>query len=844
MRLRALLGLLLLFVALILSACGGTPPGPRLVSVEIDSGGFILSGAGDSRDLTAVAIDNTGARIEDAVIEWQSSNASAIEVDQDGHVTAVAANGSAQITAKVGNLSSSPILVTVGGLAPDAVLLPDEAFTSDPEPIDPNEELDVGTLFTVDVQSTSNLQIGDIVVSSGLTPVVGRVTNISGDTLTLEVVPIDEVFPDLDLPDQTFSLASSSPRLSSEAAEYFNTTRAADGTIRLVLKEEVALTSLAGSGELSPQQAGAFEFGPFRCATVQGSYSSATLNRWTVEYREDLALETMWSDTEKKLIAHLQPTIDLDVRVRFHDPMNGLLGCTATLFESKTPFAGALGFYLGAAIPVGVGFDAGGNLKVANHGFEIFGTVSPKISAGFTCQDETCQVVAEFEDGGTGTVRPVTPDLPDGIDSKHEIAVFAFVGIEPGILKEENGVFSRRHTSRLLTGQAGRKVHANFANRSTQALAGNDSLMRAHYQANFEAALRPGDGGIQSLNLLGLASFDLTTLPVFEVIGESPNSEVSLGAIVGVNKGNPIPLSIITTQETLKFIGDENIVRYLVYVLTDDEELIEIANILPPLGQTKTDFTWIPTHDSDDLRSFHVFVTTAFVPNQQMMGRRAGIEQDRLELVGTFELSRTTESSTTEEKEINPRPEGPPYDMEWLQTLTTSRSTNYQATVEVNAFYEDGDWTFTPSSWGATGVLARSSRETMVYHVNEFDRPLCFERENWRESRFSGAGLNSAIGGIEAVAAGTKLRFASPPIAIPGTAESEWDWPCFFTSKGLNGPSGLIVRQDTDADGVRFWSQDLDIWIDPTNPNTWVGSLFVEILGVTVSWSFTEVPEF
>lgn len=303
-------------------------------------------------------------------------------------------------------------------------------------------------------------------------------------------------------------------------------------------------------------------------------------------------------------------------------------------------------------------------------------------------------------------------------------------------------------------------------------------------------------------------------------------------------------MSIITTQETLKFIGDDNIVRYPVYVLTDDDELIEIANILPPLGQTKTDFTWIPTHDSDDLRSFHVFVTTAFVPNQPIMGRRAGIEQDRLELVGTFELSRTTASSTTEEKEINPRPIGPPYDMEWLQTITNSRSTNYQATVEVNAFYEDGDWTFTPSSWNATAVLTRTWRETMVYHVNEFDRPLCFERVHWRESRFSGTGLSSALGSIEAVAAGTKLRFSAEVAPIPGTSESEWDWPCFFNSKGIDGPSGFISQPSQDFDGIRFWSQDLDIWIDPTNPSTWVGSLSAEILGVTVSWNFTEVPEF
>lgn len=835
MRLRALLGLSL--VALILAACGGTPtpPPPALAWVEIGGGGFLLAGTGDSRSLTATAFNNLGAPMDDEEIVWESSDTTVLEVDQDGNVEAVTTSGTAQITARAGSVKSSPVLVTVGGLAPGAVLLDDEEFTSEPEPVDPSEEFAVGSLFTVNVQDASSLSIGDIVVSSGLTPVVGRLNAVSGNTLTLEVLPIGEVFTELDLADQTFRSSPANVKLTSEAAEYFNSSRTASGAIRLEPKQDLTFTG-AGDG-LSPQQSGTFPFGPFECVLLEGELPVLSMSMGPFEYKENLTFESAWNDEEKKLIVHLQPELKVDLRIRATRGFVGTERCRATLFESLSPFGGALGFYLGAAVPVGIGFEIGGVLTVPNPGLEIDGTVTPKISAGFSCQGGACESVASFEDGGNFIVRPLTPSLPDGSHILHDISVFAFAAIEPGILKQEqNGAFRRTSlTGRLLIAEAGRELYTLFANRNTQAL-DNSGLNRAYYSAAFDSVLRAGNAERRVLDLLGLTYFPVEVEIERTALGKSPETEISLGGIVGFDKGDRIPLTITTTQETLKFLGNDNIARYEAFILTDDE-LIQIANILPPLGQTKSEFNWVATHDSDDLKSILVFVTSAFVPDQPIIGKSARIGQEgRLQLVGTFELASSGSTTTTESFENVPTPSTP---NEWKFNRTRTSSSNYQASVPVTAFYENGDWTFMPQSWNASALVAKSDDLSVVYAVHEFQFPACYNRENTLNQSYSGTGIESALGTIKTDLTRTRLQFNAPSVLTLGTSTKVWDWPCFSGTAGpryfFEGPSGSEIGPDGEHAG--FTSLFFEIFIDPTDPSTWVGSISTAGGATTVTWN-------
>lgn len=838
MRLRPLVGLFL--VAVLLSACSGTPPAPKLARVEIAGGGFLLAGAGASRSLAATVFDNFGAVMPDEEVAWESSDGAVITVNSAGVVSAVGGSGSAQVVARSGGVKSSPVLVTVGGLAPGAVLLDDDEFTSEPVPVDPSLGFRVGALFTVGVQDAGALSLGDIVVSSGARQVVGRVSQVNGDILTLEVAPLGDVFPDLVLPDQTLSHSVANVKVDGAAAEYFTSSRAPDGALRLQLKTQHE--TAAPESVVVSQQTGSSKLGPFECVAVTGSVFPLSLSVGSFEYREKLSIENAWSDTAKKLIVHLEPNLDVDLRVRATSsvPADSVMRCSATLFESLTPFAGALGFYLGASVPSGISFTIGGKLEVANTGLEILGTINPKLSAGFACTGGDCQAVSEFDDGGSFSLKPLTPTIPEGQNVRHELGVYAFTSIEPGILREENGVLHRSMTSRLLSAEAGRTLSTNFATLETQALTPNEQG-RSWYLSYFKSSVRAGSGDTAVLNLIGVPEFSLSVTPVApRQLGESPDTTISLGAIVGFDKGNPIPLSITTTSESLKFHGNDNVARYRAYVLTDDDELIEIANIIPPLGQTKTDFTWIATHDSDDLQRILVFVTSAFLPDQPIAGKTASIVQDRLELVGTFELA-LNRTTTESEREEYPRYE-PPVNFEWIRTFDRVVNQSYQARVHVNAFYENGDWNFIPQSWDATRLLSRTTRDTMVYDVRDWEYPSCVERVNWYESSFDGASVDSAVGSIEAVAAGTQLQFfARSEQTIHGTSSIEWDWPCFRQRRGLDAATGNFSGPNS-TDSFDFSSSPLEIFINPLDPSTWTGTITSGTR--TVSWSFTEVPEF
>ena len=556
------------------------------------------------------------------------------------------------------------------------------------------------------------------------------------------------------------------------------------------------------------------------------------------EYKENLTFESAWNDEEKKLIVHLQPELKVDLRIRATRGFVGKERYRATLFESLSPFGGALGFYLGSAVPVGFGFEIGGVLTVPNLGLEIDGTVTPKISAGFSCQGGDCESVASFEDGGNVIVRPLTPSLPDGAGILHDISVFAFAAIEPGILKQEqNGTFRRTSlTGRLLIAEAGRELNTLFANRTTQAL-DNSGVKRAYYSAAFDSVVRPGSAERRVLDLLGLAHFPVAVEIERTALGQSPETEISLGDIVGFDKGDRIPLTITTTRETLKFLGNDNIAWYEAFILTDDDELIQIAKIVPPLGLTRSEFNWVATHDSDDLKSILVFVTTAFVPDQPIIGKSARIgERDRLQLVGTFELASAGSITTTESFENEPNPI---VANEWKFNRTETIASNYQASVPVIAFYENGDWTFMPQSWNASALSTLNNHLSVVYAVYEIQYPACVNRENTLNYSYSGTGIESALGSIKTDSTRTRLQFNAPRVLTLGTFTKVWDWPCFSGTAGrkysFEGPSGSESwpdGRDTGFTGM-FW----EIFIDPTDPSTWVGSISAAEGAVTVSWN-------
>ncbi|MGQ9524642.1 MAG: Ig-like domain-containing protein, partial [Armatimonadota bacterium] len=92
------------------------PPAPKLAKIEVTAPTTSLK-VGETVILSAKALDEAGAEITGQTFVWASSNTAVAVVDETGKVTAVA-EGTADITAAVGDVKSAPVTIIVEAVPP------------------------------------------------------------------------------------------------------------------------------------------------------------------------------------------------------------------------------------------------------------------------------------------------------------------------------------------------------------------------------------------------------------------------------------------------------------------------------------------------------------------------------------------------------------------------------------------------------------------------------------------------------------------------------------------------------------------------------------------------------
>ncbi|MEX2179236.1 MAG: Ig-like domain-containing protein, partial [Gemmatimonadaceae bacterium] len=103
--------------------------------LEVVPGTLLLSGVGAQQQLFPVLVDAAGHRTIVAAT-FESSNPSVVTVTATGLVTAAADLGSAQLTARAGNLTSAPVLALVAQPAAGALLVSDAQVVGAITPVD------------------------------------------------------------------------------------------------------------------------------------------------------------------------------------------------------------------------------------------------------------------------------------------------------------------------------------------------------------------------------------------------------------------------------------------------------------------------------------------------------------------------------------------------------------------------------------------------------------------------------------------------------------------------------------------------------------------------------------
>lgn len=235
------------------------PADPVPARIEITPSGALLTPGTPSQRLTARVLDASGAVIE-APVTWESSAPATIRVEGDGTVTADEPLGSAVVTAQAGD-ARVEVLVVAASPVPGAVVVGDGQVVGQPEPRDETAPVEVGYRYDVTLSGVEAPAVGTVLLGNGEKAVGGRVVEVGGSVVTLEMVPLDGVFAAIDI-GASLDL-SRAPYVTSDAVESaFHIEPQADGSVTMTMGPTAFPTS-------APEARAEFEVGPFECESEQ-----------------------------------------------------------------------------------------------------------------------------------------------------------------------------------------------------------------------------------------------------------------------------------------------------------------------------------------------------------------------------------------------------------------------------------------------------------------------------------------------------------------------------------------------------------------------------------------------
>lgn len=595
------------FLLLLLVGCGSpNPPNPpdppdppetQISRLDITPGGLLLTATEPSQTLEVQAFDQNGQAVE-ATVSWSSSDPSVVSVSADGLVTAQRDLGSARITAQGEGIQAS-ILAVIAQPVAGAVLVTDEQIVGEAQPVDTTAQFGVGFQYRVTLQGVAAPSVGAILLASGEKPVAGKVVAVNGNTVTLEMVPIDEVFAKLDI-NESFDLSEAPFTTPDTIAQNFETTHLPDGRVQLRLKEGRTLSSPDG---LQPQAE--FGAGPFTCKTELSAVQIDLLKAELV-FTTDLNFNIVWNDLQQKLVVKGQPKVSLQVTPVVAASINGKVTCKFTFGEIQIPVPGPLGLFLGAVIPIGAGFEIEGKLPVSRVGVEVKAEAGASFEMGFDCNPD-CEPVQSLTKIASGNAAPVLPQAFQGLKVEASFYAFLFATLEVGVRFEE--------TLRIeaIEATAGLKLEGKLASEDTQAA---DATYSSEYKLLFEAAIGAGSGFERFLDLIRVTVAKLE-LKFTEDIANSPTATVSADT-TAFQVGDDVTFKVTLDAAKLDFplIG-YNIESVRIYQKTGNSLLL--ANELTAsTGQSTFEIPWVATVDGEVQNNFVAFVKTKLLPGLRL----------------------------------------------------------------------------------------------------------------------------------------------------------------------------------------------------------------------------------
>jgi hypothetical protein len=399
----------------LLAACGGgggdassappPPPTQTVAKVTVTPSSVLLQPGGTAQ-LSAVAVDASGATVSAASITWSASSAS-VSVDSAGKVTAGNTVDSVVITASAGAVLSKPVTALVATLNAGTQVIADSQVVTDPSLVDQTQEPGVGSQLRMTLSGSSAPAVGTVIVGAGDKPISGKVVSTSANGANTDVVyqvlPLGDVFSSLRLNQtyakddliQSFDVQPSATIARTDGArEYEFTLDTPAPTASSIRHTAPGRKTAQAAGRARPDEnigSASWKVGPFSCsAKTDASAAAISFKNMTPHVIDSMgpvsaAISVDPGKISVNLTAKGSMKLIVDGEVHLSNSLKEEISCDARLFKYLVPVPPILAVVFVPVVPVvGLRADVSGTLTVGDLAIGIKSEVEQPLTVGMS----------------------------------------------------------------------------------------------------------------------------------------------------------------------------------------------------------------------------------------------------------------------------------------------------------------------------------------------------------------------------------------------------------------------------------------------------------------------------
>lgn len=583
------------------------PSGPVASRIEISPSSWMAVGVGESQTFSALVYDQHGQPMEEATVSWSSSRPDVIAVTggaTGGVATTQVDLGSAMITASVGSLRAE-VLAFVAEPAPGALLLSDAQIVGAPLLLTPHETLEDDEMprFEVQLRDVDLPAPGQIVLSTGETSVAGRVLAVSGQTVELEMAPINELFQRLRI-EETMALTDLDLDVDVEDED--------DGATMVRLPDGSWQISVPIDGAIDPSQV-TFRLGRLSCVADAGIQAGVRPTVLTVNLLTNMDFDFAFDIEDgvvQRALIRAGGSVGLTVSggIRFTIGITGSLNCRLPIANIPVPVTGPLAGVVTTTIPIGLAFNTAGTLAMNVLEIGLQGQLKPTIAIGFDYRPETGFTnLSDFSPGISVTPRIVLPgDQGFRLDASTSFLATAGLGIGNSFISFD-----------VLTLGIGPKMTVNLATVADQILDAPaapdykstytlDFIAEFGLGADIKAAIKLLTGSEDTISLKAGSSLRLASSP----------TGTAMADVTSFEEDDTVTFTVDLDPHNLTFIPlINNISEVRIYRRTPEGPgpVTMIASATGVPNQTTYEFPWTATDDGQIAGQFSAVVVPVFL---------------------------------------------------------------------------------------------------------------------------------------------------------------------------------------------------------------------------------------